>query len=270
MLEIRRREFIAALGGAAAWPLAARAQQGDRVRRIGVLAAGLAEDSVYQARHGAFQQELEKFGWSIGRNLRLDIRWAGIRPEDIRRQAAELAASAPDVILARGASTVAPLLEVTRTVPIVFPNIGDPVGAGLIDGMARPGGNATGFMGFEYSFSGKYLELLKEIAPNVTRVAVLRGADSPGGLAMFSAIQAVASLLRVEVTPINVRDAGGDRARCWGLRTRSERWRGGNFSPWDRDASRSNHRTGGPAPAAHGLPRTVLCRRRRLDLVRTR
>jgi putative ABC transport system substrate-binding protein len=205
---LRRREFIALLGGAAAWPLAARAQQGDRVRRIGVLVAGLADDSLHQAGHGAFQQELEKFGWSIGRNLRLDIRWAGIRPEDIRRHAAELAASAPDVILARGASTLGRLLEATRTVPIVFPGIGDPVGAGLIDGLARPGSNATGFMGFEYSFYGKHLELLKEIAPNVTRVAILRGADSPGGLGAFSAIQALAPLLRVEVTPINVRDAG--------------------------------------------------------------
>jgi putative ABC transport system substrate-binding protein len=167
---MRRREFIAGLAGAAAWPLAARALQAERVRRIGVLVAGLADDSVYQARHGAFQQELEKFGWSIGRNLRLDIRWAGIRPEDIRRHAAELAASAPDVILARGAATVGPLLEATRTVPIVFPNIGDPVGAGLIDSLARPGGNATGLMGFEYSFGGKYLELLKDIAPNMTRV----------------------------------------------------------------------------------------------------
>jgi putative ABC transport system substrate-binding protein len=206
---IGRREFVVGIGSAMAWPVVARAQQRpERVWRIGVLVAGSAGDLEYQVRHGAFRQELEKFGWSIGRNVRLDIRWAGIRPEDIRRHAGELVASAPDVILARGASTVGPLLEATRTVPIVFPNIGDPVGAGLIDSLARPGGNATGLMGFEYSFGGKYLEVLKDIAPNVTRVAVLRGGDSPGGIAEFAVIQGVAPLLRLEVTPINVRDAG--------------------------------------------------------------
>ena len=172
---MRRREFITLLGGAAlSWPCAARAQQGKRVRHIGVLLAAAANSKEYQARLGAFQQELQTFGWSIGRNLRTDIRWAEINADDIRRHAAELVALAPDVILAHGISTVGPLLRTTRSVPIVFPVAGDPVGAGLVDSLARPGGNATGFLSTEYSLSGKWLELLKEIAPGLTRVAVLR------------------------------------------------------------------------------------------------
>jgi putative ABC transport system substrate-binding protein len=150
---MRRREFITLLGGAAAaWPLAARAQQGERMRRIGVLLAASADDPDYQAWVGAFQQALAQSGWIIGRNVRIDTRWAGGKAEDIRRHAAELVALAPDAILAHGASTVRPLLQVTRTVPIVFPIIGDPVAAGFVDSLARPGGNATGFMTTEYSF----------------------------------------------------------------------------------------------------------------------
>jgi putative tryptophan/tyrosine transport system substrate-binding protein len=163
---MRRRAFILLLGGAAvAWPLAARGQQGSPMRSIGVLLATTADASEYQARLGAFQQELQKFSWSIGRNLRIDIRWAGINADDIRRHAAELVALAPDVILAHGVSTVGPLRQATRTVPIVFPVVGDPVGAGIVESLARPGGNATGFLSTEYSLSGKWLELLKEIAP---------------------------------------------------------------------------------------------------------
>jgi putative tryptophan/tyrosine transport system substrate-binding protein len=204
---MKRREFITVLGSAALWPLAARAQQPERIRRIGVLLPGGADDSTFQTLVGAFLQGLGQAGWTIGRNLRIDARWA-ITPGDIRRQAAELAALAPDVILAHGASTVGPLLQATRTVPIVFPVAGDPVAAGLVDSLARPGGNATGFLVFEYSLSGKWLQVLKEIAPSVTRAAVFRDPTQGGGTSQFAAIQAVAPSLRVEVTPVNMRDAG--------------------------------------------------------------
>jgi len=197
------------LGGAAAgWPFAARAQQSERVRRIGILLPAAADDAVFQARVGAFQQALALLGWMIGRNVRIDIRWATTNAAEIRRHATELAALAPDVILATGDSTMPPLLEATRTVPIVFPVVSDPVGAGYVDSLARPGGNATGFMTTEYSIGGKWLELLKEIAPKVTRVAVLRDPAIPAQTAQFGAIQAVAPALRVEVIPVNLRDAG--------------------------------------------------------------
>jgi putative ABC transport system substrate-binding protein len=209
---MKRREFITLLGGAAAssvsWPRAARAQQGDRVRRIGVLLPAAADNPEYQARVGAFLQALALLGWTIGRNVRIDTRWAGANAADIRRHAAELAALAPDVILASGTSTVGALLQAIRTVPIVFAVVADPVAAGLVDSLARPGGNATGFMSFEYSLAGKWLELLKQIAPGVTRVAVLRDATQGGGTSQFAAIQAVAPSLRVEVNPVNMRDAG--------------------------------------------------------------
>jgi putative ABC transport system substrate-binding protein len=205
---MRRRDFITVLGGAAAaWPLAARAQQPERMRRIGVLMPATADDSEFQAGVGAFLQELQQFGWAIGRNVRIDTRWAGANADDIRRHATELIALAPDVILAYGASTVGPLLQATRTVPIVFPVLSDPVGAGFVDTLARPGGNTTGFMTFEYSMGGKWLELLKQIAPGVTRAAVLRDATQ-GGVGQFGAIQAVAPSLGVEVIPVNVRDTG--------------------------------------------------------------
>ena len=208
-ITIRRREFIVTLGGAAAaWPLAARAQQGERMRRIGVLLPAAADDAEFQARVGAFLQALALLGWTIGRNVRIDTRWATTNAAEIRRHVAELVALAPDVILATGTSTVGPLLQATRTVPIVFPAIGDPVGAGFVDSLARPGGNATGFMSYEYSLSGKWLELLKQIAPGVTRVAVLRDAAVSVGPVQFGVIQAVAPSLRVEVSPINLRDAG--------------------------------------------------------------
>ena len=205
---MKRREFITLLGGAAAaWPLAARAQQGERMRRIGVLLPAAADDPEYQARVGAFLQALALLGWTIGRNVRIDTRWATANAADIRRHAAELAALAPDVILAHGASTVGPLLQATRTVPIVFPIMPDPVGAGFVDSLARPGGNVTGFMTYEYSVSGKWLELLKQIAPGVTRAAVLRDPATSTGIGQFAAIQAVAPSLGVEVNPVNMRDA---------------------------------------------------------------
>ena len=195
-------------GAATAWPLAARAQQPERMRRIGMLLPAAADDSEYQARVGAFLQGLAQLGWTIGRNVRIDTRWATTNAAEIRRHAAELAALAPDVILAPGASTVGPLLQATRTVPIVFPFVIDPVGAGFVDSLARPGGNATGFMIFEYSLSGKWLELLKQIAPGVTRAAVLRDPAIASGIGQFGAIQSVAPSLGVEVSPVNVRDAG--------------------------------------------------------------
>jgi ABC-type uncharacterized transport system substrate-binding protein len=204
---MKRREFITLLGGAAAWPLAARAQHGERMRRIGVLLPFSADDAESQVRMGAFLQTLALSGWTIGRNLRIDIRWAGINADDIRKHAAELAALTPDVILAHGASTVRPLQQATRSVPIVFPVVGDPVGAGIVGSLAQPGGNITGFMISEYSMGGKWLELLKEIAPDVTRVAVLRDPTNSAAIAQFGVIQAMALPLRVEVSPIDVRDA---------------------------------------------------------------
>jgi putative ABC transport system substrate-binding protein len=207
---MRRRTFIAGLGGAVAWPMVARAQQGERVRRIGVLVNAVADDTLYQTRVGAFLQALALLGWSIGRNVLIDTHWGTPNAAEIRRHAEELAALAPDVILANGASTVAPLLQVTHTVPIVFASVADPVGAGLVDSLARPGGNATGFISFEFSTSGKWLELLKQIAPSVTRTAVLR--DPVGFVtstaAQFAAIQTVAQSLRVEVNLVNLRDPG--------------------------------------------------------------
>src|SRR5262249_31506150 len=206
---MKRREFITLVGGAAAaWPLAARAQQGERMRRIGVLLAAAANDAEFQARMGAFQQGLQKAGWSIGRNVQLDIRWATSDAAKIRQQTTELVALAPDVILASSSPTVAPLLQATRTIPIVFTAIADPVGAGFVDSLARPGGNATGFLVFEYSIAGKWLELLKEITPRVTRAAVLRESAVAAGPAQFGIIQAVAPALSVELRPVDLRDAG--------------------------------------------------------------
>src|SRR5262245_42580846 len=206
---MRRREFITLVGGAAAvWPLAARAQQPERMQRIGVLLPAAADNPEYQTRVAAFHQALALLGWTIGRNVRIDTRWAGANAAEIRRHAAELAALAPDVILAHGALTVRPLLQATRTVPIVFPVAVDPVGAGFVDSLARPGGNVTGFMTVEYGMAGKRLELLKQIEPGVTRAAVLRDADQGAGTGEFAAIQAVAPSLRVEVNPVNLRDAG--------------------------------------------------------------
>ena len=203
---MRRREVVTLLGGAAAWPLAARGQQSDRVRRIGVLLPATADDAVFQTRMAAFLQALALLGWIVGRNLNIDIRWATSNAADIRRHAAELVALAPDVILANGTPAVGPLLQATRTVPIVFAPVIDPVGAGFVDSLARPGGNATGFMTFEYSLAGKWLELLKQIAPGVTRAAVLRDPELVSGASQFAIIQAVAPSLRMEVNPVNMRD----------------------------------------------------------------
>ena len=207
---MKRRKFITLLGGAAAaWPLAARAQQGEPPRRIGVLLPGSSDDPEFQVRIGAFLQGLALLGWSIGRNARIETRWATSQADEIRRHAAELVALAPDVILAHGASTIGPLLQATRIIPVVFPIVSDPVAAGFVESLARPGGNATGFMVSEYGIAAKWLELLKEIAPKVTRVAVLRDPAVPTGPAQFGVIQVAAPSLRMEVSPVSVRDAPG-------------------------------------------------------------
>ena len=206
---MKRRAFITLLGGAAAaWAVGARAQQGERVRHIGVLLPAAADDPEWQARVGAFLQALALLGWTIGHNVRIDTRWGTTSATEIRKQAAELAALAPDVILAGGTTPVGPLLQATRTVPIVFTLGVDPVGAGFVDSLARPGGNATGFMSYEFSMGGKWLELLKQIAPGVTRVAVLRDATLANAMSLFAAMQAVAPSLGVEVIPVNMRNAG--------------------------------------------------------------
>ena len=204
---MKRREFIRLVGTAATWPLMAHAQQVERARRIGVLLAAVADDAEYRARVEAFQLALAQLGWTIGRNVRIDTRWATTNATDLRRQAAELVALAPDVVLAHGSGPVGALLQVSRTVPIVFPILGDPVGAGYVDSLARPGGNVTGFMNFEFSMGGKWLELLRQMAPNVTRAAVLRDISEGSGTSQFAVIQAVAPSLRVEVKPFNMRDA---------------------------------------------------------------
>jgi putative ABC transport system substrate-binding protein len=206
---MKRRKFITLVGGAAAWPFAARGQRAERTRRVGALLPATADDAVFQARIGAFLQELALLGWSIGRNMQIEIRWASANPSEIRRHAAELVALMPDVILATGDSTMPPLLQATHTVPIVFPVVVDPVANGYVESLARPGGNATGFMISEYSMGGKWLELLKEIAPSVTRVAVVRDATNPSGIAQFDVIQTMAPSLKMEIAPVNARDANG-------------------------------------------------------------
>jgi ABC-type uncharacterized transport system substrate-binding protein len=210
MPDLRRREFITLLGGAAAaWPLAARAQQQpERMRRIGVLTNLVADDPEAQARVGAFLQGLQELGWAVGRNMRIEYRWGAGDADRTRGYAAELVALAPDVILTSGASALAPLLQATRSVPVVFAQVPDPVGAGFVNSLARPGGNTTGFITYEYGLSGKWLELLTQIAPSVTRAAVIRDPAVSAGTGQWGAIQAVAPSVRVLVSPVNVRDAG--------------------------------------------------------------
>ena len=203
---MRRREFIAGVASAAAWPLAVVAQQSERVRQIGVL-MGEVEDAEAKARLAAFLEELQRLGWAIDRNVRLDIRWASADAANMRKHSAELIALAPDVILTGGSTSVAPLLEATRTVPIVFAFAADPVGAGFVNSLAKPGGNATGFIQFEYGLSAKWLELLKEVAPRTNRAAILRDPALAAGIGQFGAIQSVAPSLGIEVSPISVRHA---------------------------------------------------------------
>lgn len=203
---MRRREFIAGLGGVAAWSLAARAQQGGRVRRIALLLPASPEHPQFQIWVRTLLQGLAQLGWSDGSNMQVDARWATTNTTEIRRHAAELAALAPDVIVAHGSVTVGPMLQASRSVPIVFPVSSDPVAAGFVDSLARPGGNATGFLLFEYGLSAKWLELLKQIAPAVTRAAVFRDPAIPAGIGQFGAIQSMAPSLGMEVIPVNMRD----------------------------------------------------------------
>ena len=208
-VTIGRRELLAALGGAAAvWPLAARAQHPERMRRVGVLTPLPADDAEGHAWLTAFTQALQQSGWTVGQNVRIDYRWGPGNPATMRKYATELVALEPDVILAISSASVSPMLEASRTVPIVFAAVADPVAAGYVESLARPGGNATGFTLFEYSTSGKWLELLKEIAPRVKRAAVLRDASIAPGLGEFGVIQALAPSLGVELRPVDVRDAG--------------------------------------------------------------
>jgi putative ABC transport system substrate-binding protein len=210
---MRRRDFINGIAcSAAAWPLLApllaRAQQNERVRRIGVLMSLAAGDKEGQARLAAFVQGLQELGWIEGRNVRIDTRWVAGDGERIRQYTAELVALAPDVILASGGSVVGPLIQATRTVPIVFTQTPDPVGAGFVENLAHPGGNVTGFSNFDYSMGGKWLELLKQIAPGVTRVAVIRDPASPQGIGQFSSVQSLAPSLGLNVNPVNAREPG--------------------------------------------------------------
>jgi putative ABC transport system substrate-binding protein len=265
---LERRDFITLLGGAAAaWPLAARAQQGERVRRVGVLMTTAAADPESPIRIAAFLQGLHKSGWTDARNLRIEYRWGAGNAEFTRQYAAELVALAPDVILAAGATAIPPLQQATRSVPIMFAATADPVAAGFVDSLARPGGNITGFTNFEYGMSGKWLELLKEIAPGVTRVAVLRDPAQPSGTGQFGAIQAVAPSVGVEVIPVNMRD-GPEIEHAVAAFARSGN--GGLIVTGECigvDSSRADHHAGGPAQAARSLLRTLLRHRRRPDLL---
>ena len=208
MPGMRRREFVSLFGGAAAWPLAARAQQREPMRRIGVLMNMPADDPEGQARVAAFLQGLQEAGWAVGRNAQIHIRWGMSDAERSRKNATELVALTPDVLFATTFPTVAALQQATRAVPIVFAGVIDPVGAGLVASLARPGGNTTGFAGFEYGLSAKWLELLKQVAPRLTRVAVLRDSLTPVGIGQLAAIQGVASSFGVELSPLVVRDVG--------------------------------------------------------------
>ena len=204
---MRRREFVTLIGGtAAAWPLAVRAQQGERMRRIGVLMSFSAEDTVAQARLAEFQQALQQLGWMDGRNVRIDVRWSASEPERIRKYAAELVSFTPDVILASTSPGVAALQQAAPSLPIVFVQVADPVGAGFVASLAKPGGNATGFTIYEYGMGAKWLELLKDIAPRVTRVGIMRSPASVADIGMFGAIQSVAPSLGMQLSPINLQD----------------------------------------------------------------
>jgi len=208
-IGIGRRQFISALGGATvAWSLTARAQQAERMRHVGILLPAAADDAVMQARVGAFLQALALLGWTIGRNLLVDTRWTAGDADNIRRNAAELVALAPDVILASSSLAVAALQPATRTAPIVFVAVVDPVGSGFVASLAQPGGNITGFTNFEYGLSGKWLELFKEIAPPMTRAVVLRDSASPAEIGMLAAIQSAAPSLGIELSPLGMHDAG--------------------------------------------------------------
>jgi putative ABC transport system substrate-binding protein len=204
---MRRRDFISLLGGALAWPVDARAQQPERMRRIGVFMPYSANDAQAQARNAAFLQGSEQLGWTVGRNIQIEYRWSAGSADATRKDVRELIALAPAVILTAGSDGMGPLLQATHNVPIVFVIVSDPVGAGYVESLARPGGNATGFLSYEYPISGQWLKLLKEIAPEVTRAAVIRDPAIAAGIGQWSVILALAPLVGVEVRPVNVSDS---------------------------------------------------------------
>jgi putative ABC transport system substrate-binding protein len=207
---VKRREFITLLGGAAAaaWPLAARAQQRERMRRIGVLMPYTATDPLVQIRNAAFLQGLQQLGWTVGQNVQIDYRWSAGNMDDTRKYAVELVALAPNVIFAPGSAVLGPLLQATRGIPIVFALVPDPVGSGFVNSLARPGGNVTGLTSYDYGIGAKWLEVLKEIAPSVTRAAVIRDPTIAAGLGVWAAIQSVSPSVAIEVSPVNMTDAG--------------------------------------------------------------
>jgi putative tryptophan/tyrosine transport system substrate-binding protein len=269
--QLKRRDFITLLGGAvAAWPLAARTQPGDRMRHIGVLMSQSADDPDALAWISAFAQGLQERGWTIGGNVRIEYRWGAGDLDRFRKYAAELVAFSPDVVVATAGSIVGALQQVNRTVPIVFVTTVDPVGGGWVESLARPGGNATGFAVYEFSMYGKRLELLKEIAPRVTRVAVIRDPAVPAGAGGLAAIQTVAPSFGMELMPIGVRSAD-EIERGIATVARSANWldRGGTHVVGTA-SSQSHHRTGGPAPAACSLWQHGVEQGRRPDLLRSR
>jgi putative tryptophan/tyrosine transport system substrate-binding protein len=252
MSGMGRREFVALLGVGAAWPVVARAQQGERMRRIGVLTGVPDADPEAQARFAVFRQALQQLGWHEGRNVRIDYRSGAENTDNFRQSAAEMVGLAPDVIVATAGAIAGALQQVSRTVPIVLVTTIDPVGSGLVDSLARPGRNATGFLAYEYSLSGKWLELLKQIAPNVKRAAVLRDTASPAGNAQFGVIQALAPSLRVEVSPVNMRDT-----------TELER----AVATFARSANDALIVTGSPSATAHRYLLITLAARHKLPAV---
>ena len=251
---MRRREFVRLLGSAAVmWPLAAPAQQPERMRLVGVLQGLAADDPAGQARAAAFTKELQELGWTVGRNVRLEHRWGEGKADVSRRQAAELVALAPDVILTTGGQATELMLQTTRTIPIVFAVVPDPVGSGLVSRLSRPGGNATGFMQFEYSLSGKWLELLKQIAPGVMRAAVLRDPTVTAGIGQFAVIQSVAPSVGVEVSPIDTNNSDRNPACRFRLCARAE-WRPNRDSERVRNHStRTDRLACGPIQTSCGL-----------------
>jgi putative tryptophan/tyrosine transport system substrate-binding protein len=256
---MRRRQFITLMGGAAAgWPLAARAQQADRMRRVGVLVSLAQADPEGQARLAAFAKGLQQRGWIEGRNIHIDYRWSGGDADRTRKYAAELVALAPDVILAGNTSTVAPLQHETRTIPIVFVGVVDPVAAGFVESLSRPGGNTTGFTQFEYGMSGKWVQLLKEIWPSITRVGVLRDVSVAFGTGEFAAIQAVAPLLTVEVTPLGLRDAA-EIERGIGAFAYPKRWAHRYDRCHGNPQPSADHYARAASSAACCLPLPLLC-----------
>src|SRR5262249_52625585 len=250
---LKRREFITLLGGAAAWPLAARAQQ-ERMRLVCILEGISADTPGYKARHAAFLEGLQQLGWTPGRNVRIEVRWGEGDETAIRKHAAELVALVPDVLVAGGGSQAEGALKVTHTIPIVFIIAPDPVGPGLVESLSQPRANATGFMMFEYNLCGKWLELLKEIAPSVTHAAILRNAGTAPGIGQFAVIQAVASLVGIEVRSIDLRGPAQIERAIAELRAEVE-WSIDPDGKSDRSSQcQFDHRSGRTLPAASGLP----------------